>query len=169
MSGGTPRVARIEDAPEMPAIEREAAALFAGHPELGTLDPDDTWSADELIRLIRRGHCLVSHVGHRTAGFLIAKPSGRELHLWEVSVAPAFQRRGIGAGLVRACLIDARNAGFAAVTLTTFRALPWNGPFYTRLGFREVEQHRRLDERLAQEAAHGLARELRCAMVCALS
>lgn len=162
------RLARPEDAAAMPAIERAAAALFAGHPELGKLDPEHTWTAPELERLIRMGHCLVSHAGERMAGFLAAEPFRRELHLWEVSVHPDFQQNGIGTGLVRACLIDARNAGFAAVTLTTFRDLPWNGPFYARLGFAEVADHDRLHGLLAKEAAAGLAPERRCAMVCAL-
>lgn len=85
-------------------------------------------------RLIGRGHSLVAHVGDTTAGFLLAEPVGRELHIRALLVAPAFGRRGIGSGLVRACLIDARNVGFRAVRLTTCRQAPWM-PFTARLGF----------------------------------
>ncbi len=53
-------------------------------------------------------------------------------------MSPAFQQRGIGGGLMRACMIDARNSGFCALTLTTFRDVAWNAPFYSRLGFFEV-------------------------------
>lgn len=169
MSDWSLRLARAEDAAEMPAIERAAAGLFAGHSELGKIDPDSTWSERDLARLIRKGHCLVAHVGASMAGFLAAEPLGGELHLWEVSVAPAFQQRGIGAGLVRACLIDAHNAGFNAVTLTSFRHLPWNGPFYAGLGFVEIAEHPRLRGLLESEAAAGLAREQRAAMIHELS
>jgi hypothetical protein len=31
-----------------------------------------------------------------------------------------------------------RSHGFDAVTLTTFRDVPWNGPFYEKLGFRPL-------------------------------
>ena len=152
----------------MPAIERAAAVAFAGEP---SIDPSRTRSTDDYARLIRRGHSLVAHVGEAMAGFLVAQPFSRELHIWEMDVAPAFQRRGIGAGLVRAAQIDARNTGFRAVTLTTFRDLAWNGPFYTRLGFEEVtalDAHPRLAGELANEVDDGLPADRRCAMICFL-
>jgi hypothetical protein len=70
--------------------------------------------------------------------------------------------------LLRACLVDAANSGFRAVTLTTFRDVAWNGPFYGRIGFVEVddlEAHPRLAKELAKEAAAGLPPERRTAMI----
>lgn len=168
MTGWTLRLARAEDAAAMPAIERAAGALFSGRPELDGFDLNTTRSAPELAMLIGKGHSLVAHVEEVMAGFLAAEPHGRELHIWEVLVAPAFQQRGIGAGLVRACLIDARNSGFAAVTLTTFREVPRTGPFSTRLGFVEAAEHPRLTRLIAEEAAAGLPPQHRCAMICFL-
>lgn len=170
MSGGawSLRLARPEDAAALPAIERAAAVAFAGEP---SIDPARTRSEADYARLIRRGHSLVAHVGEAMAGFLVAQPFSRELHIWEMDVAPAYQRRGIGAGLVRACLIDARNTGFRALTLTTFRDLEWNAPFYARLGFEEVtalDAHPRLAGELANEVDDGLPAERRCAMICFL-
>lgn len=162
------RLARAADAEQMPQIEAAAAALFANDPDLADLDPADGWTPDELRRLIAKGHCLVSHIGADMAGFLASEPFGRELHIWEMDVHPRFQRRGMGAGLLRACEIDARNAGFRALTLTTFRDLPWNAPFYARLGFEEVvslDAHPRLAGELALEADEGLPPERRCAMI----
>ncbi len=152
----------------MPAIERAAAAAFAGE---SSIDPARTRSEADYARLIRRGHSLVAHVGEAMAGFLVAQPFSRELHIWEMDVAPAFQRRGIGAGLVRAAQIDARNTGFRALTLTTFRDLEWNAPFYVRLGFEEVtalDAHPRLAGELANEVDDGLPADRRCAMICFL-
>ncbi|MBI1402307.1 MAG: GNAT family N-acetyltransferase [Porphyrobacter sp.] len=159
------RLARAEDAAALPGIERAAAVAFAGEP---SVDPLRTRSEADYARLIRRGHCLVAHVGERPAGFLAAEPFGRELHIWEMDVLPAFQRRGIGAGLVRAAQIDARNTGFRALTLTTFRDLAWNGPFYERLGFEEVtalDAHPRLAGELANEVDDGMPADRRCAMI----
>lgn len=168
MSGWSLRLARPDDAAPMPAIERAAAIAFAGEPGI---DPARTRSQDDFARLIRKGHSLVAHVGETMAGFLVAEPFRRELHIWEMDVAPAYQRRGIGAGLVRAAMIDARNTGFKALTLTTFRDLPWNGPFYARLGFEEVtalDAHLRLAGELANEVDDGLPADRRCAMICFL-
>ena len=162
------RLARAGDAEVMPAIERAAAVAFAGEPGI---DPARTRAVADYVRLIRKGHSLVSHVGEAMAGFLVAEPFSRELHIWEMDVAPPFQRRGIGAGLVRAAQIDARNTGFRALTLTTFRDLAWNAPFYARLGFDEVtalDAHPRLSGELANEVDDGLPADRRCAMICFL-
>lgn len=162
------RLARLPDAEAMPGIERAAAVAFAGEP---AIDPARTRAAGDYARLIRKGHSLVAHVGEVMAGFLVAEPFSRELHIWEMDVAPAYQRRGIGAGLVRAAMIDARNTGFRALTLTTFRDLAWNGPFYARLGFEEVtaiDAHPRLAGELANEVDDGLPADRRCAMICFL-
>jgi GNAT superfamily N-acetyltransferase len=59
-------------------------------------------------------------------------------HLQELDVHPAHGRRGIGRRLVIAVCRWAKARGYAAVTLTTFRDVPWNMPFYARLGFEEV-------------------------------
>ena len=53
------------------------------------------------------------------------------------------------------------------MTLTTFRTIPWNCPFYERLGFRtldEADLSPRLLAVLDEEDAHGLPRDTRCAM-----
>lgn len=168
MSGWTLRLARPQDAEAMPGIERAAGQAFAGEP---SVDPARFRSEADYARLIRRGHSLVAHVGEAMAGFLVAQPFSRELHIWELDVAPGFQRRGIGAGLVRAAMIDARNTGIKALTLTTFRDLAWNGPFYVRLGFEEVtalDAHLRLAGELAVEVDSGLPADRRCAMICFL-
>ncbi|MEO1731784.1 MAG: GNAT family N-acetyltransferase [Pseudomonadota bacterium] len=168
MSDWTLRLARPEDASRMPPIESAAAVLFAKDPAFSTADLDETRSPEEFRRLIRKGHSLIAHVGEEPAGFLVSEPFRRELHIWEMDVDPRYQERGIGAGLVRACLIDARNTGFRAVTLTTFRDLAWNAPFYARLGFEEVtalDAHPRLAGELAVEADNGFPAERRCAMI----
>ena len=53
-------------------------------------------------------------------------------------VHPDHGRRGLGARLLRAVLDLARARGCGVVTLTTYRDLPWNAPFYARHGFAEV-------------------------------
>ncbi|ABC64132.1 GNAT family N-acetyltransferase [Erythrobacter litoralis] len=168
MSEWSLRLARPEDAEQMPAIEARAGTLFETIEGIGDIAGQHTIPVDRLQRYIRKGHSLVAHVDGAMAGFLVDEPFGRELHIWEVSVDPVHQQRGIGAGLVRACLIDAANSGYKAVTLTTFRDVPWNGLFYARLGFEEVtalDAHPRLAGELAVEADQGLPPERRCAMI----
>ncbi|AOL22569.1 Acetyltransferase (GNAT) family protein [Erythrobacter litoralis] len=162
------RLARIEDAEAMPEIESRAGRMFEEVEGLSGIAGQHTVPLERLRRYIRKGHCLVAHEEGRIIGFIVTEPFGRELHVWEFDVDPDHQRRGIGAGLLRACMIDAHNSGFKAITLTTFRDVPWNAPFYERLGFEEVtalDAHPRLAGELALEADHGLPAERRCAMI----
>jgi predicted N-acetyltransferase YhbS len=59
-------------------------------------------------------------------------------HLEEIDVHPAHGRRGLGTRLVLQVCDWAAASGHASVTLTTFRDVPWNMPFYARLGFEIV-------------------------------
>jgi GNAT superfamily N-acetyltransferase len=52
-----------------------------------------------------------------------------------LDVDPDFGRRGIGRRLVEAACDWARAKGSERITLSTFRDVAWNAPFYTRLGF----------------------------------
>lgn len=71
-------------------------------------------------------------------GFALAARLVGSLHLEEISVLPSHGRRGLGAALVE-CVADAAvEAGCSRLTLSTFTGVPWNGPFYERLGFRAV-------------------------------
>ncbi len=166
------RLARADDAEKMPAIEQAAGQLFADVSGLSDLAGHAPIPIDRLQRYIRKGHCLVSHRDEEMVGFLVTEPFGRELHIWEMDVHPAAQRSGVGSGLLRACMIDARNSAFRALTLTTFRDVAWNAPFYARLGFEEVtdlDSHPRLASELAADADNGLPPDRRCAMIQFLS
>ena len=132
MSDFSIRLARAEDAEALPAIEQAAGKLFETVDGLAYLSGMEAIPADEQRRLIRKGHSLVAEPGGRIVGFLSTEPFRRELHIREFSVHPDHQGQGIGAVLLRAAEIDARNSGFAAMTLTTFADVPWNGPFYAR-------------------------------------
>lgn len=72
------------------------------------------------------------------AGYAVAGPLAGFLHLREVSVDPAHGRRGVGSALVGAVLSAAGQSGCGGVSLTTFRFVPFNRPFYARLGFAEL-------------------------------
>ena len=92
------RLARPDDAPHMPEIEARAGTLFETVEGLGGIAGRHTMPVERLQRYIRKGHCLVAHVGEAMAGWLVNEPFGRELHIWELNVDPVFQRGGVGFG-----------------------------------------------------------------------
>ncbi len=77
------------------------------------------------------------------------------------------RRQGVGARLLIATLGCMRERGNRVATLTTFRHLPWNAPFYAHHGFRIVEREAlttALAARLEKEADEGLNPDLRVAI-----
>ncbi|MET0272192.1 MAG: GNAT family N-acetyltransferase [Phenylobacterium sp.] len=118
---------------------------------------------------VELGLVWVAEDAGKVIGFSVAEPFDDALHLWELAVRHAAQGKGAGRALVMATIEAARARGLAAVTLTTFRDIPWNGPFYGRMGFVEVTD---LNPRLAaiaeREASLGLDVAHRCAMRLAL-
>ncbi|MBB4964743.1 GNAT family N-acetyltransferase [Saccharothrix violaceirubra] len=84
-------------------------------------------------------------------------PLAGDAHVTQVSVHPDHARRRIGAALIDHVDEWARTEGLAALTLTTFRHVPWNAPYYRRLGFTEpAEPGPALVAVLAAESARGL-------------
>ncbi|MEW5684252.1 MAG: GNAT family N-acetyltransferase [Pseudomonadota bacterium] len=99
-------------------------------------------------------------------GYLAARVDEDRLHIDELDVERAFQGRGIGRRLLAAAADWARANQLPRLSLTTFRAIPWNGPFYASFGFRECEGAATPDALrtlLAHEAELGLPD--RCAML----
>jgi GNAT superfamily N-acetyltransferase len=86
--------------------------------------------------------------------FLAATRAGPRLHIDEFDVARAHQGRGLGRRMLAHVIEWTRAAGFESLSLTTFRSVPWNGPFYASCGFAEWPEG--VPEILAAEAAKGL-------------
>lgn len=139
MNGFSIRLARPEDAEGYRAVEDDAAQLLANEPSLVGIPVPPSRSAEEYRGMIAQRHCLTAVSGEAVVGFAATRRIGRELHLHEISVATAFQRQRIGTTLLRALKIDARNAGVQAITLHTYRDIPWNAPFYARHGFEIIQ------------------------------
>jgi len=161
------RSAIASDLPRLPEIERSAATLFAPFGLAGVLGRVLT-PPNDLEEGLRSGRLWVATFAEdEVVGFALASVLDGNAHLDELDVVPVHGRRGVGTALLQAFLRWARDAGFAGATLTTLRQIPWNAPFYERLGFRVVEPHDAspaLSELLQQEIARGLPGEGRVAM-----
>jgi GNAT superfamily N-acetyltransferase len=100
-------------------------------------------------------------------GFAFVDLVDAAAHLCEMDVAPDHARQGIGTALVEAIAAWAAARGLTALTLTTFARLPWNAPFYEKLGFRTLpagEITSGLARIRASEAAAGLDPDERVVM-----
>ncbi|MDQ1015236.1 GNAT family N-acetyltransferase [Streptomyces afghaniensis] len=161
------RPATAAELPALQDIERAAGAPFRdlGMPEIADDEPP---ALDVLERYRAAGRCWVAADVHdRPAAYLLAEPVDGALHIEQVSVHPRAARRGVGRELLAHAAERAREEGLTALTLTTFTEVPWNAPYYARLGFRalaEADLTPGLREIRATEAAHGLDRRPRVCM-----
>lgn len=159
------RPTTLSDVTALPAIERAAAGRFRDIPELAWLADGEVISAEQHLEYTERGLSWLALANGQPVGFILAEAHPSSLFIVELSVDLDWQGKGTGRQLI-ACLADhARKKGLTSLTLTTFRDVPWNAPFYARLGFERVtELTPELRQKREEEAAHGLAYEARCAM-----
>jgi ribosomal protein S18 acetylase RimI-like enzyme len=130
------RPARPDDLAALVEIESAAGATFL------LLDADlladhDPGSVEELIPYANGGRAFVSvDTGDRPVGYLLVDIVDGAAHIEQVSVHPDHARKGLGRALIEhaASWASARDLHF--LTLTTYVHVPWNGPYYERLGFR---------------------------------
>jgi GNAT superfamily N-acetyltransferase len=159
------RAARPDETTVLADLETAAGAPFA---EAGMHDVAAMGrSPESLTPFIAAGDAWVADVDGRAAGYVIVEAVDGCLHVEQISVHPDFMRRGFGSALLDHVATVARDRGYPAVTLTTFRDLPFNGPFYIRNGYRVLaadEETPGLRRIRAHEASLGLDRWPRCCM-----
>ncbi|MEJ2750152.1 MAG: GNAT family N-acetyltransferase [Anaerolineae bacterium] len=130
------RDARPDDLPLLPTIERAAVAQFQATPYAFLAD------ADLLSTKVDLDHEFVWVVvdgDDQPVGFAIVHLLDTAVHLHEIDIHPQHARQGLGRRLIEHIAQWARARGAAALTLTTFSDVPWNGPYYGRLGFRTLD------------------------------
>src|SRR5512139_602395 len=137
--------------------------------DLQRLVAEDVPRVSDLRGAVEADRLWVTEVGSEVAGYVTAEVLDGNAHIAQVSVAPDYAGRALGRALIEFVENWGRAAGRPATTLTTFRDVPWNGPYYLRLGYRVLP-----DERVGPELARAMAHEaslpgidasLRCAMV----
>jgi len=132
------RAAEPSEIETVRAIERASAARFL-HTDLAWLAHDEPTDAETLARRIADGGLLAACEGPRPVAFVMFRELEGCAYVEQIDVLPSHERRGIGAALLDAVAEVARARGWPALTLSTFRDVPFNAPYYRRLGFEEVD------------------------------
>ncbi|MEV0648764.1 GNAT family N-acetyltransferase [Phytomonospora sp. NPDC050363] len=143
---------------ELGRVSAAAQELFAS---AGIHLPDDDPEAT-----LRHASAVLA-AGTPPVGFAALTLVDGGVHLEELAVDPAFGRRGVGSALLEGVCDYAREKGSAAVTLTTFRDVAFNGPFYASRGWREWPREEwgpQMREQWAAEEAAGIFVAPRIAM-----
>lgn len=180
-AGGEIRPPRPGELGRLREIEVAAGRAFAGV-GLPQVAGDEPPTVSQLDRYRRAGLAWVITAGADTggrggevAGYVLvevlddplAAMAGASAHVEQVSVDPDHAHRRLGRRLVDHVAGEARRRGLAHLTLSTFRQVPWNAPYYERCGFRTLAESelgpglRRVRD---AETAHGLDPALRVCM-----
>ncbi len=161
------QVACPDDLAKLAEIERSAASKFR-EVNLAWIADGNTMPHAFLEAFCKDGTLWVAIKSGEPVGFLAAHRLDSAFFIAELSVMVSHQRQGIGASLIAAAVEHARATGFPFVTLTTYRNLPWNGPFYVKFGFSETSADKLGPEHLhkmSEEAKAGHDWSKRCAMM----
>lgn len=153
--GNVVRPARPDELDRLPEIERASGEAFrdVGMSEIAD---DDPMPVDVLAR--HRVWVAVDGADDPIA-FAVAAVVDGCAHIELISVHPEHAHRGTGKRLLDHVERWAADEGHHALTLTTFRTVPWNAPYYERLGFRVLEPTELtagLASVVADETARGL-------------
>ena len=120
------RRARPSDYLRLQEIEVRAGELFRSV-GLDAVADDDPFTIEELAV----ADVWVAVVDGGVVAYALTMVLDGVTHVEQLSVDPAFGGQGFGRALLD-------HLG-SPLTLTTFRDVPWNGPYYARLGFRVVD------------------------------
>jgi predicted N-acetyltransferase YhbS len=143
------RAARPDEVETIRAIERASAQRFIGI--MDALATDEPTSATVLTAHIAGDGLLVATDGDELAAFVMFRTVEDRAYVEQIDVLPVHEGRRIGAALLDVVSGRARKAGLKGLSLSTFKDVPWNAPYYRWLGFTDV----------ADEALSPAMREIR--------
>jgi len=167
MNGVRPMV--HDDLERVQEVEVDAGERFRDSPEpaIAACADHPPFPSDELRAFAEAGRAWVFEADGAVVGFVLVEHVDGCGHIEEVAVARSHGGRGIATALIDAVAQWAIAEGLAALTLTTFRDVAWNRPFYERRGFRVLGDDEITDglrAKVADEEGYGLPAELRVVM-----
>lgn len=136
----TIRCATADDAEHLRRIESAAGRLFSEigmHAVAGDAPP----SVGELLEFVDAGRAFVAADDEDVpVGYVVFDHLDECVHVEQVSVDPELRGLRVGRDLLDRVAEWGAARGAEGLTLTTFRDVPWNAPYYARLGFRVLAE-----------------------------
>jgi GNAT superfamily N-acetyltransferase len=136
------RSARTDELDVLVAIDDDAGTLYASAGLPLSFVPTHPFAVAERerwsIALERGSVYLALDDALQPIGFAALDVLDGAAYLDQLSVRVGAMRRGVGGRLLRSAVDWACSHGLPSVTLTTYAHLPFNRPFYERLGFRAL-------------------------------
>lgn len=167
------RLATSADAKYLPAVEASAGQAFTSIEKYKWLaEGDGQTEQDHLDCIAEQLEWVAVNDSGEPIGFINAESHHDSLFICEVSVCQQWQGQGLGKQLIKQVLDAALARNITTVTLTTCRDVPWNAPYYQRLGFEILNKSQLTDtlrDILQYEIDAGFQPTDRCAMAIQLA
>lgn len=160
------RLASADEIHKVAPVEQAAAEMFR---EIGMIDvADDAPIAEKvLLAAIEDQRLWVAVEYGVLKAYLLGTFLPKSLHIDQVTVHPDAARRGLGALMIESVSADPRAKKLGMLTLTSFANVPWNAPYYERIGFLDIAESdwpEGIAEKVAFEQEHGLCNYPRVVM-----
>ena len=153
---------------QLPEISRAAAGLFPAE-DLPIALRSEMLPLETLEEALleQRLWIVIDENEDKAVGFALLTERCGNIHLREIDVHPAHGRQWLGTDLLKQVITWSKNKKYQRFTLTTFRHLPWNAPFYAKLGFQAIDQSEFSPclKKLLDEEAIGLDKSKRVLMI----
>lgn len=131
------RPAVLDDVETIREVERRAGEQFRAIGMSSVADAEVPPPA-LIAPFVVMGRLWVDDHGDGPVAFVVASVVDDCAHILQVSVVPERRGERLGAALIDHVESWAKAEGWPALTLTTFRDVAWNRPYYERLGFSEL-------------------------------
>lgn len=132
------RFAYPDELPQLQEIENAAVILFRETKYSDLIDSDPL--SIEFLQVQQKDNKIwvAANSEDDPVGFAVVKIIDDSPHLHEIDIQPEHARQGLGTELIQTVVEWATQAGHEKMTLSTFRDIVWNAPFYRKLGFQEL-------------------------------
>lgn len=152
------RLASPDDVPKVAPLELAAGEVFRSI-GMDAIADDPPIAEAVLLQAVEEQRLWVAVEYGVLKAYLLGEFLPHSLHIDQVTVHPDAARRGLGALMIESVSADPRSKELGLITLTSFANVPWNAPYYERIGFLDIaesEWPEGVAEKVAADNAHGL-------------
>lgn len=152
------RLASPDDVPKVAPLELAAGEVFRTI-GMDAIANDPPIADSILLQAVEDRRLWVAVEYGALKAYLLGDYLPQSLHIDQVSVHPNAAHRGLGALMIESVSADPRSKRLGLLTLTSFRDVPWNAPYYERIGFVHIDEPdwpEGVAEKIAAERAQGL-------------
>lgn len=152
------RFATTDDVPKIAPLETAAGEMFR-EVDMEAIANDPPLPEAVLMQAVEDNLLWVATEFGSVRAYLLAEMLPESLHIEQMSVDPEAAHRGIGARLLESVCADDRAIERGKISLISFENVPWNAPYYERLGFLDIEESEwpaGIGDKIAAERERGL-------------